>query len=315
MTDDTARNQRPPRGGASRTIDLDGPVHYVDFGGTGTPLVLVHGLGGSHLNWMLVAPQLAEHHHVVAIDLIGFGLTPPADRSSRMRDQVTMLDRFIDAVMGEPVVLVGNSMGGMVAALTAAGHPSRVSSLVLVDPAMGPRDTESFSDLGNLRYLAAPLLPGIGPKLLTRSRQATTPADYIRESTEYVAAHPENIPPAYIDAGVALETERREMPWAVPSFVQAARSIAQTIGSAASYRRALHSIGAPTLLIQGEVDRLVTVSSGRWLAGQRPDWRYVELPDVGHIAMIEVPERFIELVTSFLAESLPDPPATGSATG
>ena len=44
----------------SRTIDLDGPVHYADFGGTGPTLVLVHGLGGSHVNWMAVGPALAH---------------------------------------------------------------------------------------------------------------------------------------------------------------------------------------------------------------------------------------------------------------
>ncbi len=309
MTDDTTaatapaavgRSGTPPRGGRSHTADIDGPVHYVDFGGTGTPLVLVHGLGGSHLNWMLVAPQLAEHHRVIAIDLVGFGLTPPAGRTSRIDDQVALLGRFIEGVVGEPVVLIGNSMGGMVSALTTARHPSTVAALVLVDPALAPRDRVSFADLGNIRYLAAPLLPGIGPRLMERTRNATTPEAYIRESTEYVTARPDTIPPAYLEAGAALEAERREMPWVVPSFVEAARSIARTLAPRGGYLTEIHSIGAPTLLIQGDADRLVSVASGRWLAAQRPDWRYEELPDIGHVAMIEVPDQFVELVTSFL---------------
>ena len=62
-----------------RVIDLGGPVHYLDFGGAGSPMVLVHGLGGSAINWQSVGSLLAERHRVVALDLPGFGRTPPID--------------------------------------------------------------------------------------------------------------------------------------------------------------------------------------------------------------------------------------------
>ena len=66
--------------------DLDGPVHYVDFGGpAGAPLVVcVHGLGGSHANWLAIAPQLARTHRVLALDLGGFGLTRGGDRGTSL---------------------------------------------------------------------------------------------------------------------------------------------------------------------------------------------------------------------------------------
>ena len=67
-----------------RTVDLDGPVHYIDFGGEGKPLLMVHGLGGSALNWMAVGPELAKHNHVLAIDLAGFGQTPLFRRSAAL---------------------------------------------------------------------------------------------------------------------------------------------------------------------------------------------------------------------------------------
>ncbi|MGI9609095.1 MAG: alpha/beta fold hydrolase, partial [Acidimicrobiia bacterium] len=70
---------------ALEIIDLDGPVHYADYGGDGSPMVLVHGLGGSHLNWLHVAHRLAERHRVVAVDLAGFGLTPPAGRKATVQ--------------------------------------------------------------------------------------------------------------------------------------------------------------------------------------------------------------------------------------
>ena len=62
----------------SRTVDLGGPVHFADFGGSGPTMVLVHGLGGSHLNWLAVGPALAARARVLAPDLAGFGRTPLA---------------------------------------------------------------------------------------------------------------------------------------------------------------------------------------------------------------------------------------------
>src|SRR5207249_2847631 len=116
----------------SRTIDLDGPIHYADFGGTGPTLVLVHGLGGSHVNWLAVAPVLARRARVLAVDLAGFGRTPLGERSADVHANRVLLDRFLDAVAAGPAVLVGNSMGGLVAMMEAALAPERVAGLVLV---------------------------------------------------------------------------------------------------------------------------------------------------------------------------------------
>ena len=65
-------------------VDLGGLVHYVDHGGQGSPLVLLHGLGGSRLNWMAVAPLLARSHRVFALEYIGHGLTPLAGRKANL---------------------------------------------------------------------------------------------------------------------------------------------------------------------------------------------------------------------------------------
>jgi len=70
-------------------VDLDGQVHYADFGGHGKPIVLIHGLGGSRLNWLAVAPGLAEDNRVYAIDLIGHGLTPRAGRKATLANHRT----------------------------------------------------------------------------------------------------------------------------------------------------------------------------------------------------------------------------------
>src|SRR5205823_3616951 len=127
------------------TIDLDGPVHYADFGGTGPTLVLVHGLGGSHVNWMAVAPALARDARVLAVDLAGFGRTPLGERSADVHANRILLDRFLEGVAAGPAVLVGNSMGGLVAMMEAALAPERVAGLVLVAPAQ-PRSAEARMD-------------------------------------------------------------------------------------------------------------------------------------------------------------------------
>src|SRR5437588_6657111 len=98
----------------SRIVDLDGPVHIADFGGEGPSVVLVHGLGGSHVNWLAAGPLLARVARVVAIDLVAFGRTPPKGRSASVVANAELLARFIKSEMGGSAVVVGNSMGGMI---------------------------------------------------------------------------------------------------------------------------------------------------------------------------------------------------------
>jgi pimeloyl-ACP methyl ester carboxylesterase len=95
----------------STTLDVDGQIHVAEWGVGPVRTVLVHGLGGSHLNWMLVAPQLARHGRVLAPDLAGFGLTPVAGRRTSVAAQRALLHRLIGQTCDQPVLLVGNSMG------------------------------------------------------------------------------------------------------------------------------------------------------------------------------------------------------------
>src|ERR1700694_4665242 len=100
---------------------------------------MVHGLGGSALNWMSVGPEVAQDYHAFALDLAGFGHTPLFDRSAAVGANAGLVHSFIEQVIGEPVVLMGNSMGGHIALLEAAHHPSSAAALILVDPAIPGR--------------------------------------------------------------------------------------------------------------------------------------------------------------------------------
>ncbi len=86
----------------SRWVDLDGPVHYLDFGGPadGPAMVAVHGLGGSSVNFVAIAPYLTERYRLFAPDLAGHGLTRSLGRPTDVAGNQELLHRFIDAVPG-----------------------------------------------------------------------------------------------------------------------------------------------------------------------------------------------------------------------
>jgi pimeloyl-ACP methyl ester carboxylesterase len=146
--------------------DLDGPVHWIEFSpktngqaprpsengtpglsqGPRPPIVFVHGLGGAHLNWCLIGPQLAAGRRAVALDLRGFGLTPGLRSNSTVQANARLVDRFTTEVIGTPVILVGNSMGGQISIMETAAHQDAIKGLVLIDPALPrPRPAPGYS--------------------------------------------------------------------------------------------------------------------------------------------------------------------------
>lgn len=104
----------------------------------GSTVVLVHGLATSGLSWIRVLPRLGRAHHVVAVDLPGFGDSPPPSSKDfgTISDLVQALTEFLDLpLVGPQVVLVGSSLGGWVSAKVARRGPDRVEQLVLVNNA------------------------------------------------------------------------------------------------------------------------------------------------------------------------------------
>src|ERR1035438_181237 len=128
----------PESSGQSRWIDLDGPVHYLDFGGPadGPVIVCVHGLGGSSVNWAAIAPLLAHRYRILAPDLAGHGLTQSAGRGTGVAANRALLHRFIESGPGSPVILMGNSMGGMISLLEAGAAPRAPAGLRVGAPAL-----------------------------------------------------------------------------------------------------------------------------------------------------------------------------------
>jgi glycerol-3-phosphate dehydrogenase len=282
-------------------FDLNGPVHAVDFGGSGPTLVLVHGLGGSHLNWMSVGQKLTRHARVLALDLAGFGRTPLAGRSASVEANQELLHRFLQAVSPhEPALLMGNSMGGVISLRQAALHPERVSGLVLVNPAQ-PLASGARLDPVVARLFALYAIPFLGEFMVKRRAAQMGPERITRDQLKLCSADFATIPEELVKQHVELTRERHEqMPWSYDAFLTAARSLMKILSAKASYRDMARRVTAPTLLVQGTEDRLVPVANSRALAALRPDWTYVEYTNIGHVPMMECPDAFLSSVAQWL---------------
>ncbi len=294
-----------------RTADIDGPVHYVDFGGEGTPLLMVHGLGGNALNWMAVGPEIAKTYHALALDLAGFGQTPLFHRSPAVGANAGLVHHFIEQVIGEPVVLMGNSMGGHIAILEGAAEPSWVTALVLVDPAI-PGVHVRRPEPAMLGVMAALSVPGLAEMLLDRRARSLGPEGLVRQSLEVVCADPSRVPRDVVEAHVTLTRERDRLgPQNARAFLQASRSIGLRMADPRFWARVAR-VKAQALLIHGSLDRLIPVAAARELARRRPDWTLEVLDGVGHVPMMETPEAFMNVLEAWAPYRIAGNPAAVS---
>jgi len=293
---------RADGGARSRWVDLEGPTHYVDYGGpaTGPVLVCVHGLGGSHLNWAAIAPRLTQTCRMLAIDLPGHGRTRAHGRSTSVTADQRLLHRFVTQVVGSPVVLVGNSMGAMVSILAAHAHPETVAGLVLVDPALPQLRVARPDPLVAGSFLAY-AAPGIGRAFLAGRRRRLSPEQAVAEVLRLCCVDPSRVPPDVVAASVELTRERRTYRGVDSEFLTAARSLMRVLALHWSYEAKMREIHVPVLLLQGEKDRLVSLASARAAAADNPLWRFEIAPGVGHVPQLEVPDWTVEAILDWLA--------------
>lgn len=138
----------------SQRIDLPPYSFWESRTGSGPPLILIHGLGGSSDWWRRNIEVLSERYQVSAVDLVGFGRNRFFLRRSSLPlkfDEIAaLLARWIESSFREPVHVVGNSMGGQIAIHLAASRPDLVRSLVLVDSTGIPFELQPAAHLANL---------------------------------------------------------------------------------------------------------------------------------------------------------------------
>jgi pimeloyl-ACP methyl ester carboxylesterase len=276
-------------------------MHEVDYGGAGEPLVLVHGLGGSTANWGAVGPTLAREYRVRAIDLPGFGLTPPRKdfRLETHRDSLISYLETLDAAS----TLMGNSTGGFLAEMVGARRPDLVSRLVLVSPATPPRLPDPRLDWPTVLRLTIEATPGVGEIYGRHFINSNTPEELVWKSLKMITHNPGRVPMSMIEESRWMARIRKQLPWAGVATARTATSIAWHYARRARFVSMIESIEAPTLIIQGMSDHIVSPTAVEWLASLRPDWALAHLDDTGHTPQMDAPLRFLETALEWLHQS------------
>jgi pimeloyl-ACP methyl ester carboxylesterase len=286
----------------SRWTDLDGPVHYVDYGGPedGPVLLLVHGLGGSLLNWAAIAPSLAETSRVLAIDLVGFGHTQPLGRSPRIDANRDLLARFVDEVIGHPVILVGNSMGGLLSMLLADERPDLVAGLVLVDPAVPVGPTARPDPLVTLMF-GAYAVPAVARVVMSRRRSLISAEAQAMAVLRLCCVDTKRVPGHVVQQHLQLARERENYPDVDAELVVAGRSLVLVLARRRWLYALMDRISVPVLLLHGAKDRLVPIAAARSVAKSNPTWRFEVAEDVGHVPQLEAPQWTIDQIEDWMA--------------
>jgi pimeloyl-ACP methyl ester carboxylesterase len=275
-------------------VEIEGiPVNYVDMGGRGEdgerePIVLVHGLAGQWQNWLENIPRLAQERRVVALDLPGHGLTPMP------REQITIsgYGRYVNALCEQlglgQVDMIGNSMGGFVAAEVAIQVPERIDQLVLVSAAgIASADVAKMPVMTVGRVMRA--LASHGTASLDRSIAARPRSRH--HTLALVARYPSRL-----KADLAYEGFFKGA--GKPAFLDALRAALNY-----DFRDRLPEIRQPTLIVWGENDSIIPVRDAHEFERLIPDSRKVVMRATGHVPMAERPSTFNELVLDFLAET------------
>ena len=302
-----------PPSATSRYVDLGEQVHYLDFGGPpgAPPVVCVHGLGGSALNFGLLGPRLADARRVLAVDLLGHGRSAPGDPtlsgSDTLHALVDQIGQFVREVAGSPVVLVGHSLGGVMA----------------MQRRSGPRQRSSAWSCSTRRCPTAPAGPAIGSwycgwrclrapgvrRLVERKILGSTPEQLVHTQLADATPHVDDVPSDAVAATVA-ETRLRS---ADAQYREAQRfqwnAILGTVDLLSRSRELsgrLDTLAPPTLWLHGEDDKLSPIDDARALSGTRPGWTFESRAGVGHLPHLEDAGWTGERISVFLGDAVPD---------
>ncbi|MEQ9133428.1 MAG: alpha/beta fold hydrolase [Salinisphaeraceae bacterium] len=236
-------------------------------GGSGPPLLLIHGFGGDKDNWTRLAGELTDHFRVIAPDLPPFGGAPTdPDRGYGYAAQVDRIHQLVQAMDLSLVHVGGNSMGGAIAGAYAAAHPETVRSLWLLAPSglvdAPPSELDEHVAAGGEN----PLLPA------TRSEYFEL-MDWLFHERPYIPA-----PVQWVLAQQAVAQRDRR-----------STVLEQIRADPLDLAAALDGVGVPTLITWGENDRLLAVGGARILDQALPDSQLHLMPATGHVPMIERP--------------------------
>lgn len=255
----------------SHTVEsAAGTQHYL-AGGSGVPLLLLHGIGAVAATWTPVAEALSAEYRVVVPDLAGHGLSAPQSGAITFATALAGLEAVLRAESAEPAILVGHSFGGWLACVLTLDHPELVRRLVLVN----------------------------GPLLLPwREGLSLIPGDRAAAARLFAATSAPGSAPvsdAMLDAYI---TYAKTGP--ISRFVFALDAWKPYFLDAR-----LHRFPRPVDLIWGMEDKLVSFANAEMLLKKLPQVRVTRLEGCGHVPHFDCPQRFIEALGTVLREAVP----------
>jgi pimeloyl-ACP methyl ester carboxylesterase len=267
-------------------------VNYVEMGPTeeeqGPPVVFVHGLAGCWQNWLENIPHFARHHRVIALDLPGFGHSPLPEWEVSIETHGRLLQDFCEALDVKDSTVVGNSMGGFVAAEAAIQNVYPFAKLVLVSAAgishakaiAGPAVTGA-----RMSMVVAPFTLGFQEKALLRPRlrfQTMRQVFYNPSKLRYELLY------EFVHSGPGTD-----------GFLPAIRGM---VGY--DFLDSLEEVELPTLIVWGRNDRVVPPADSAGYGNRLRNSRTVIYDRTGHCAMAERPVRFNRELDEFLSASV-----------
>jgi pimeloyl-ACP methyl ester carboxylesterase len=283
----------------ARTLALHGhEVHY-RMAGEGETVLLIHGMAGSSRTWRAVLPKLARSYRVIAPDLLGHGESAKPLGDYSLGAHASGLRDVLGALGVERATLVGQSLGGGVAMQLAYQHPEVCERLALVSSGGLGREVSWI-----LRALTLPgaelVMPVLFPSFVRDSGNAFS---RFVARLGWRAPHIAEMWRAY--ASLA-EPENRH------AFVRTLRAVIDPGGQSVSATDRLYLAGAvPTLIMWGDSDPIIPVEHAYRAHELMPGSRLEILEGVGHFPHVEVPDRFVELLTAFIDETEPAVPDPG----
>jgi len=264
---------------SERRIEVAGIPTAVVEAGTGPPMVLLHGPGAHAAAWLPAIPALAAGHRVIAPDLPGHGATSTGAEPLDVDRTLAWLDALIDRTCASPPVLVGQLVGGAIAARFAADTPGRVHSLVLVVPfGLAPFAPAPEFGAALTGYLTDPT----GPSHDALWRLCVRDLDDVRSRLG-----------ARWDALRAYNLTLAR----TPAAAGALQRLLELFAATPIPDEVLARIAVPTTLVWGRADAIVPVSVGE-AAAARFGWPIRILDNAGNEPAIEDPDAFVAAVTS-----------------
>lgn len=259
----------PPLPGLLSTSVLGTTIRYYDVG-AGTPLVLIHGIGGDADDWAFCLDALSHSHRVIAVDLLGFGRSGKPHIDYTIAGFVEMLDRFLRPLAIERATLVGHSLGGWIAAAYALNFSSKVEKLVLID---------SAGIWGDMTGLPVDL--------------HVSTLEHMREIFQFLFYDKSLATDALIEFAYAQHLERNDG-CTIHSILQNTRDGRERLDEGIS------ELQPPTLILWGEQDAMIPLAIGRRIHELVRGSKLEVIPQCGHLPNLEKPAELVRHVLEFV---------------